>query len=84
MGPRASTWVEEWCCQGSGPAPLVGGVVVQSRTVDMRDHLQIVVRASPRPISTGQLRTLQCVHVRPINPMVYRGPYQIHLWEPSS
>lgn len=61
-----------------------GGVVVQSRTVDMRDHLQIVVRASPRPISTGQLRTLQCVHVRPINPMVYRGPYQIHLWEPSS
>ena len=32
---------------------------------------------SPRPISIGQLHTLLCFHVRPINPVVYRGPYQL-------
>ena len=26
-----------------------------------------------RPISTGQLSTLQCVHTRPINLVVYEG-----------
>ena len=33
--------------------------------------------ASPRPISIGQLHTLLCFHVRPINPVVYRGPYHL-------
>jgi len=33
------------------------------------------VRSSPRPISTGQLNTLPCVHFRPINLVVYQGPY---------
>ena len=32
---------------------------------------------SPRPISTGQLNTLLCVHFRPINVVVYHGPYQV-------
>ena len=39
---------------------------------------------SPRLISTGQLHTLQCFHIQPINPVVYRKSYQIHLREPSS
>src|SRR6266550_6003448 len=30
---------------------------------------------SPRPISTGQLHTSRCFHLRPINPVVSRGPY---------
>jgi len=33
---------------------------------------------SPRPISTGQLSTLLCVHFRPINVVVYHGPYQVY------
>ncbi len=33
---------------------------------------------SPRPISTGRLNTLLCVHLRPINVVVYHGPYQVN------
>ena len=33
--------------------------------------------ASPRPISIGQLHTLLCFHVRPINPVVCGGPYHL-------
>ena len=44
----------------------------------------IFVETSPRPISIGQLHALLHFHIRPINPVVYRGPYQINLWEPSS
>ena len=33
--------------------------------------------ASPRPISIGQLHTLLCFHVRPIDPVVCRGPYHL-------
>ena len=32
---------------------------------------------SPRPISTGLLNTLLCVHIRPINVVVYHGPYLV-------
>jgi len=35
------------------------------------------VRSSPRPISTGRLNTLPCVHLRPINLVVYQGPYPL-------
>src|SRR6202000_3270220 len=31
-----------------------------------------------RPISTGQLHTLPCFHLRPINPVVYWGPYPVN------
>ena len=34
--------------------------------------------ASPRPISTGQLHLFLGFHVRPINPVVYWGPYQVN------
>ena len=30
-------------------------------------------RSSPRPVSTGQLSTLRCLHFRPINPVVWLG-----------
>ena len=32
---------------------------------------------SPRPISTGRLNTLPCVHLRPINLVVCEGPYRV-------
>ena len=35
------------------------------------------VNPSPRPISTGRLNTLLCVHLRPINVVVYHGPYLV-------
>ena len=40
--------------------------------------------SSPRPISTGQLHTLLRFHFRPINLVVYQGPYLISQWEISS
>jgi hypothetical protein len=33
--------------------------------------------SSPRPISTGRLHVLPRFHLRPINPVVYWGPYQV-------
>ena len=32
---------------------------------------------SPRPISTGRLNTLPCLHLRPINVVVCHGPYPV-------
>jgi hypothetical protein len=40
--------------------------------------------SSPRPISTGQLNTLPCFHFRPINLVVYEGPYLVSQREISS
>jgi hypothetical protein len=40
--------------------------------------------SSPRPISTGQLNTLPCFHFRPIDLVVYEGPYLVSQWEISS
>ena len=34
-------------------------------------------RLSPRAISTGQLNTLLCLHLRPINQIVSLGPYSL-------
>jgi len=33
---------------------------------------------SPRPISTGQLNALLRLHIRPINLVIYQGPYPIN------
>ena len=33
--------------------------------------------SSPRPISTGLLSTLPCLHSRPINLVVYQGSYSL-------
>ena len=34
--------------------------------------------SSPRPISTGQLNTLLCLHFRPINLVFCQGPYPVN------
>ena len=44
----------------------------------------IIVNPSPRPISTGRLNTLPCLHLRPINVVVFHGPYLVIQWEISS
>src|SRR5438876_9392520 len=41
-------------------------------------NTSLVVNPSPRPISTGRLNTLPCLHLRPINVVVYHGPYQVN------
>ena len=41
-------------------------------------------KSSPRPISTGRLNTLPCLHLRPINLVVCEGPYLVSQWETSS
>ena len=33
--------------------------------------------SSPRPISTGLLRTLLCLQIRPINLVIYQGSYSL-------
>jgi len=35
-------------------------------------------RSRPRPISTARLNTLLCVHLQPINLVVYEGPYLVN------
>ena len=37
------------------------------------------LRSSPRPISTGQLRTLLHFHLRPINHVVFMGSYSFRM-----
>ena len=37
--------------------------------------------SSPRSISTGQLHTLLHFHLRPINHVVFMGPYYLLVWE---
>ena len=36
---------------------------------------------SPRSISIGQLNTLLHLHLRPINHIVYMGPYYLSVWD---
>ena len=35
------------------------------------------IGSSPRPISTGKLKTLRSLHLRPINQVVYLGSYLV-------
>jgi hypothetical protein len=44
-------------------------------SVDSELHSEREQRSSPRPISTGRLNTLPCVHLRPIYLVVSEGPY---------
>ena len=48
------------------------------------EHEHRLSDPSPRPISTGRLNTLLCVHLRPINVMVCHGPYLVDPVETSS
>ena len=43
-----------------------------------------LLKSSPRPISIGPLHALLHFHSRPIYLVVYKGSYQIALWETSS
>ena len=45
---------------------------------------KVDVYPSPRPISTGRLNTLPCLHLRPINVVFCHGPYPVSRWEISS
>ena len=58
-------------------APVWGVCVLGYFIVDACVTLGVVGVASPRPISIGQLHTLLCFHVRPINPVVCGGPYHL-------
>src|SRR5690625_3205198 len=46
-----------------------------TRVTQMDDYKKWL---SPRPISTGQLNTLPCLHPQPINPVVSRGSYSLN------
>ncbi len=58
----AAIATEIFCCQGC--APVWGS---PPRTPE---QTRAIVNPSPRPISTGRLHTLPCLHLRPINVMV--------------
>jgi len=64
---------------GVSPPPWSPGSNVSSRANPENSiastNVDERVRSSPRPISTGRLNTLPCVHLRPINLVVYQGPY---------
>ncbi len=68
------------------PLPTIN-YLEQSTTVLSKLHseqilcLESILRSSPRPISTGQLRTLLPFHTRPIYQFVFLGSYQLSLWE---
>ena len=58
----AAIATEIFCCQGC--APIWGS---PPRTPE---QTRAIVNPSPRPISTGRLHTLPCLHLRPINVVV--------------
>ena len=52
----------------------------QNRTTQhlcLSGRLHVLRRSSPRAISTGQLHTLPHFHLRPINQVVFLGPYPL-------
>ena len=65
-GVTPPPWPPETCCQS------------RLREELHSEHEHIKCNSSPRPISTGRLNTLPCVHLRPINLVVYQGPYPVN------
>ena len=78
--PRTGT---RWLWDGVVPKPY-SGRETRCYSHPKRGCKTCCVCEDHRLISTGQLHTLQCFHIQPINPVVYRKSYQIHLREPSS
>ena len=68
------------------PKPVVCGQTAERALQELHsEHERNVLQdPSPRPISTGQLNTLLCLHFRPINVVVFHGPYLVNPWEISS
>ena len=64
----------EICCQGTGSSAKAGAYWSLKNSIASTN---IIVNPSPRPISTGRLNVLPRVHLRPINVVVYHGPYQV-------
>ena len=68
--------------RGTGVSGLsarpIGGITSDNRMqmVGSQNDL-VILGSSPRLISTGQLHTLLCLHLRPINDIVYVEPYSI-------
>src|SRR5437667_4900702 len=57
-----------------GPAPLAGAF----KTAQWPHRTSVIkYPSSPRPISTGLLSTLLCLHIRPIYLVVYQGSYSL-------
>ena len=52
--------------------PQLGSYTVDANPRSLGVH-EVLVVSSPRPVSTGQLSTLRCLHFRPINPVVWLG-----------
>ena len=62
------------------PKPVVKRAQPRRRRSSLKNSIastNSIVDPSPRPISTGRLNTLLCVHLRPINVVVYHGPYLV-------
>ena len=56
----------------------IRGVALEGKEEDGRKAIACINRrSSPRAISTGQLHTLLHFHLRPINQIVFLGPYSI-------
>ena len=72
-GCDPSAMATEICCQSEVRQHLArpSRTSQRARTKSKRKN------PSPRPISTGQLNVLPRVHFRPINVVVYHGPYQV-------
>ena len=66
-----------------GPSPLKTPTIYEGYTFKTEQKEQLkaackfICRSSPRAISTGQLNTLLHLHLRPINEVVFFGPYSI-------
>ena len=65
-GVTPPPWPPETCCQS------------RLREELHSEHEHLKCNSSPRPISTGRLNTLLCVHLRPINVVTYHGPYLVN------
>ena len=70
-GCDPSAMATETCCQWSAADGRRGSLENSIASTNF------IVDPSPRPISTGRLNTLLCVHLRPINVMVCHGPYLV-------
>jgi hypothetical protein len=82
--PSAMTAETVFPCPGSPrkgcPARNLARVRASSHAcVDSELDSEREQRSSPRPISTGRLNTLPCVHLRPIYLVVSEGPYSLRM-----
>ena len=67
-----------FCCQGAASPPCPGGRTAwlpdDAPSKKGRNRTRIIGRA--RPISTARLNVSRRLHLRPINLVVYQGPYR--------